>query len=103
VFGTDILMNPAGGASQGRQLAKITRFRDPLTALRMATGDAGELLALSGARAPYDGALGVIAPGAFADLLVVDGDPAADLGFLDTPEQSLRLILKDGAVVRDAL
>jgi len=102
-FGTDILMNPAGSATHGRQLAKITRFRDPLTALRSATGDAGDLLALSGARAPYDGPLGVIAPGALADLLVVDGDPAADLGFLDTPEQSLRLILKDGAVVQNTL
>lgn len=103
VFGTDILMNPAGSATHGRQLAKITRFRDPLTTLRMATGDAGDLLALSGARAPYDGPLGVIAPGAFADLLVVDGDPAADLGFLDTPEQSLRLILKNGVVAQNTL
>lgn len=102
-FGTDILMNPAGSTTHGRQLAKITRFRDPLTTLRMATGDAGDLLALSGARAPYDGPLGVIAPGAFADLLVVDGDPAVDLGFLDTPEHSLRLILKDGVVAQNTL
>ncbi len=102
-FGTDILMNPAGPASHGRQLAKISRFRDPLTALRMATGDAGELLALSGERAPYPGPLGVIAPGAMADLLVVDGDPSADLGFLDAPERSLRVILKGGAVARNTL
>ncbi len=103
VFGTDILMNPAGGATHGRQLAKIARFRDPLTALRMATGDAGELLALSGQRAPYDGPLGVIAPGAFADLLVVEGAPDRDLSFLYDPEVSLPLIMKGGALVRNTL
>ena len=102
-FGTDILMNPAGTGSQGRQLAKLTRFMAPLEALRMATGAAGELLALSGERAPYDGRLGVIAEGALADLLVVDGDPEAGLDWLDTPETSLPLIMKGGALVRDRL
>jgi imidazolonepropionase-like amidohydrolase len=102
-FGTDILMNPKGGATHGKQLAKITRFRDPLTALRSATGDAGDLLALSGGRAPYPGALGMIAPGAFADLLVVDGDPSASLDFLIDPGPGLRLIMKDGKVYKNAL
>ncbi|WP_245566142.1 metal-dependent hydrolase family protein [Stappia stellulata] len=102
-FGTDILMNPAGTVTQGRQLAKITRFMSPLEALRMATGRNGELLALSGARAPYPAPLGVIAPGAMADLLVVDGDPETDLAFLGDPENSLRLILKGGQVVKQTL
>ncbi len=102
-FGTDILLNPAGPPSQGRQLAKLTRFMPPLEALRMATGAAGELLALSGERAPYRGPLGVIEPGAFADLLVVEGDPEQDLDFLGDPESSLRLILKEGRVVKSTL
>ncbi|ERP96024.1 hypothetical protein Q669_01355 [Labrenzia sp. C1B10] len=102
-FGTDILMNPAGTVSQGRQLAKITRFMSPLEALRMATGRNGELLALSGARSPYPAPLGVITPGAMADLLVVDGDPATDLAFLGDPETNLRLILKGGQIVKQTL
>ena len=102
-FGTDILMNPAGAASQGRQLAKLTRFMPPLEALRMATGAAGELLAMSGARASYDGRLGVIAPGAFADLLVVTGNPEAGLDWLDQPETSIALIMKGGKIVKEAL
>ncbi len=102
-FGTDILFSPAGGVSQGRQLAKLARFMPPLAALRMATGAAGELLALSGERAPYAGRLGVIAEGALADLLVVDGDPERDLAWLDTPDASLRLIMKGGRVFRDML
>lgn len=102
-FGTDILMNPGGSAAQGRMLAKFARFMPPLDALHLATGAAGELLALSGARAPYPGRLGVIAPGAMADLLVTDGDPERSLDWLDTPATSLRLIMKDGRVVRSSL
>ncbi len=102
-FGTDILFNPAGTASQGRQLAKFARFMSPLEALRCATGAAGELLAMSGERAPYDGRLGVIAEGALADLLVVDADPEAGLDWLDDPEGRLKLIMKDGRVHKDTL
>jgi imidazolonepropionase-like amidohydrolase len=102
-FGTDILFNPAGTASQGRQLAKFARFMSPLEALRTATGRAGDLLALSGPRTPYDGRLGVIAQGALADLLVVDGDPEAGLDWLDTPAESLRLIMKGGRIHRNSL
>lgn len=102
-FGTDILFNPAGGASQGRQLVKFARFMSPLEALHKATGAAGSLLALSGERAPYAGRLGVIAEGALADLLVVDGDPETDLAWLDTPDTSLRLIMKGGRMYKDSL
>ncbi|WP_210879953.1 metal-dependent hydrolase family protein [Roseovarius autotrophicus] len=102
-FGTDVLMNPEGAASQGRQLAKLTRFMAPLEALRMATGAAGELLALSGARAGYDGRLGVIEAGAMADLLVVTGEPEEGLDWLDRPEESLALIMKGGTIVKEAL
>ena len=102
-FGTDILMNPGGSQSQGRQLTKLARFMSPLEALRMATGDAGDLLALSGPRSPYDGALGVIAEGAHADLLVWDGDPSDSIDFIGDPASSLRLVMKGGRVFREML
>jgi len=41
--------------------------------------------------------LGVIAAGAIADLIIVDGDPLADLSLLARPQQSLRAVIRDGA------
>jgi imidazolonepropionase-like amidohydrolase len=102
-FGTDILMNPGGSQSQGRQLTKLARFMSPLEALRMATGDAGELLGLSGPRTPYAGALGVIAEGAHADLLVWNGDPSESIDFIGDPASNLRLVMKGGRVFKEAL
>ena len=102
-FGTDILFNPAGVTSQGRQLAKFARFMSPLEALRCATGAAGQLLGMSGERAPYEGRLGVIAEGALADLLVVDADPEQGLDFLDDPAGRINLIMKDGRIAKDSL
>jgi imidazolonepropionase-like amidohydrolase len=103
-FGTDSLLNPATTRTQGKQLAKTAGLMGgPLAALRVATGGNGRLLALSGPRAPYDGALGVIAPGAFADLLVVDGDPKTDLSFLENPDETLRVVMKGGAVHKNTL
>ena len=102
-FGTDVLFNPAGAASQGRQLGKLTRFMPPLEALRMATGAAGDLLAMSGERSPYPGRLGVIAEGALADILVWDGEPERDLAFLGDPDANLRLLIKDGRVLKERL
>jgi imidazolonepropionase-like amidohydrolase len=102
-FGTDILFNPAGTGSQGRQLAKFARFMSPLQALHTATGAAGTLLGLSGPRAPYPAPLGVIREGAAADLLVVNGDPSESLDFLGDPEANLPLIMKAGTVIKDQL
>ncbi|WP_296376605.1 amidohydrolase family protein [Yoonia sp.] len=50
-FGTDILFNAQGGAGQGLNLTKFARFMSPLEALHKATGAAGQLLAMAGARA----------------------------------------------------
>ena len=85
-FGTDILFSPEGASRQGAHLAKLTRWFEPLDVVRQATSRNAELLQLSGPRAPYAGPLGVIEPGALADVLVVDGDPTRDVSLLARPE-----------------
>lgn len=102
-WGTDVLFAPQKTHTQGRQLAKMTRFYDPLVALQQATRDNGELLALSGERNPYPKALGVIQAGAWADMLLVDGDPRKSLDFLSQPEETLRVIMKGGTVYKNTL
>jgi imidazolonepropionase-like amidohydrolase len=49
------------------------------------------------------GELGVIAAGAYADLIVVDGDPLANLALLAEPEKSLLAVVKGGRFVADRL
>ncbi|WP_084602811.1 metal-dependent hydrolase family protein [Rubritepida flocculans] len=102
-WGTDILFSPESVANHGRQLAKLTRFFDPLELLAIATGRNGALCALSGARNPYPGPIGVIAPGAMADILIAEGEPARSLDFLMDPARNLKLILKGGRIHKDGL
>ncbi len=99
-FGTDTLFNPEGVGKIGRQLNKFSRYMGALDALHLATGAAGELLALSGPRNPY-GRLGVIEPDALADILVFDGDLTRNLDPIENHATDLRLIMKGGRIVKD--
>ncbi len=68
------------------------------------TGLNGEVLALSGLKNPYPhGPLGVIEPGAYADILLVDGDPTQDIVLMTKPEENLRIIMKDGVIYKNTL
>lgn len=69
----------------------------------MATADNAALLALSDRRNPYPGKLGVVEVGALADLLLVDGDPIADIALLSDPSRNLLVIMKDGRIVKNTL
>lgn len=102
-WGTDILFSPTLAAEQGSMLAKMVKWYSPIEALRMATRDNAELLALSGARSPYPGKLGVVEVGALADLLLVDGDPIADLTLVANPEKNFKLIMKGGRIYKNTL
>ncbi|KAF1693089.1 metal-dependent hydrolase family protein [Pseudoxanthomonas koreensis] len=102
-WGTDVLFSAALAAQQGAILASLTRWYTPAEALVMATGTNGELLQLSGKRNPYPGEVGVVKEGALADLLLVDGDPTVDISLVTRPEQSFKVIMKDGVVYKDTL
>jgi imidazolonepropionase-like amidohydrolase len=102
-FGTDTLFDARLANRQGAQLAKLTRWYTPAQTLRMATADNAELLALSGPRSPYHGKLGVVQEGALADLLLVDGDPLADIKLIQDPARNFVVIMKDGRVYKNSL
>lgn len=102
-WGTDTLFDAAVAATQGGQLAKMVRWYTPAQALQAATSVNAELLALSGLRSPYQGRLGVVAEGALADLLLVDGDLIANIKLISDPAKNLVLIMKDGKVYKNRL
>ena len=102
-FGTDVLFSQALAQQQGAILASLVRWYSPAEALAMATGTNAELLALSGKRNPYPGKLGVVEEGALADLLLVDGDPIANINLIADPDKNFVVIMKDGKVYKNIL
>ncbi|WP_082939868.1 metal-dependent hydrolase family protein [Mycolicibacterium peregrinum] len=102
-FGTDILFSPQLAPKQGALLAGLSKWFSPAETLTMATGTNAELLAMSGKRSPYAGKLGVVAEGALADLLLVDGDPLAHLDLVADPERNFKVIMKDGKTYKNTL
>ncbi|ALM86821.1 hydrolase [Bordetella sp. N] len=102
-FGTDLIFSATLAQRQGLMLTHLRHWYSNVEVLRMATSGNAQLLALAGQRNPYPAQLGVLAQGAYADLLVVDGNPLDDLMVLAEPEKNLRLIMKDGQVHKDTL
>ncbi|WP_282129868.1 metal-dependent hydrolase family protein [Roseobacter litoralis] len=103
-FGTDILFDPALAERQGAFLAKLQRWYTPYEVLKMATSTNAELLELSGPRHPYQqGELGVIAEGAYADLILVDGNPLEDIDLIADPHKNFDLIMKNGVIYKNEM
>lgn len=103
-FGTDTLFSADLAKRQGAQLAKLQKWFTPYEALKMATCDNAELLALSGKLNPYpEGPLGVIKEGAYADMILVHGNPLQDLDLVSDPVNNFKLIMKDGTIYKNTL
>jgi imidazolonepropionase-like amidohydrolase len=94
VFGTDLLGHMH--AQQNDEFAIRLGAMGPVEVLQSVTIIAARLL-----RA--EGQLGELRAGAFADLLVVDGDPSADLAMLVAPQTGIRLLMQGGRTVRSSL
>lgn len=81
-----------------------TKWYSNLEILKQATSGNAELLGLSGKTNPYkDGQLGVIAAGAYADLLIYEGNPLEDISIVTKPDERLKLIMKDGELFKNEL
>ena len=93
-FGTDLL-----GVMHERQSEEFLLRRaalSPVEILQGATISAARLLG-------QEGRIGSLVPGAWADLLIVEGDPTRDVSVLSRPEDSLKLVMKAGKVYRNTL
>ena len=93
-FGTDLLGETH--EHQSREFGIRAKVLAPAEILRSATVVNAEILG-------RPGELGVIAPGALADLLVVDGNPLEDVSLLEGQGEHLRAILKAGRFYKNQL
>ncbi|MEO6462343.1 MAG: amidohydrolase family protein, partial [Candidatus Eisenbacteria bacterium] len=93
-FGTDLL--GVTYTMECREFTLRSEVFSPLEILRQATS-------VNAALMMQEGQLGCVAPGAHADLLVVDGDPLADIGLLAADGRNLRVIVRAGELVKNEL
>ncbi|MEZ8308209.1 amidohydrolase family protein [Vibrio splendidus] len=102
-FGTDCVGETNVHATQLNELGAIEQVFDTITALRMATSNCGRLFEMSTYQHPYqEGKLGQVVEGAYADLLIIDGNPLEGVACVaDTETQ--KLIMKDGKVYKNTL
>jgi imidazolonepropionase-like amidohydrolase len=101
--GTDTFLNPPDGVKDDvKQMERLLKWFTPYEILKMATSNVGELVKLSGPRNPYPHDLGVVKEGAYADLLLVDGNPLSDITKV-TDSDNLKIIMKDGTVFKNTL
>ncbi|HCC0380706.1 TPA: amidohydrolase family protein [Legionella pneumophila] len=94
-FGTD-LWGPEAQRDQLREFEMRKELDSAANIIRSATVVNAELLM-------QKGKLGVISEGAYADLLVVDGNPLVNLNVLLRPDENLKLIMKDGVIYKNEL
>ena len=89
VYGSDLL----GGMHrhQNEQFRLLGKVQPSIDAIRSATTTAAQLLC-------REGEIGVIAPGADADLLVLSADPLADIAVLADIADHLEYVIQDGRV-----
>jgi len=105
-FGTDFFgPTNAAFAMQALEFKARAKYFTPVEILRQVTSTNAAIVAMSGPMMnPYlDGPLGVIQEGAYADILIVDGNPLEDILLLGDAETNISLIMKDGKIYKNAL
>ncbi len=103
-LGSDIFGSSANFITARKELSCRKQWFTSAEIAKQATAINGELLALTGVRNPYPaGPLGVIKKGAYADLLIVEGNPLKDVSILEDYEKNMKIIMKDGVIYKNDL
>ncbi len=117
VFSTDIVNSNGVASRQHRDHEKwiFAKSFGNFEALKAMTSNGGKIAMLTGRSNPYPHKLGVIEEGAYADILLVDGNPLEDITviggnkewFTAPPRErgikTIRIIMKDGKIYKNTL
>jgi len=103
-FGTDAYGDLGYESYALTEFTSRAKWYSALAILKQATSENARLFSLSGKINPYTaGKLGVIEVGAYADLLIYDGNPLENIEVVANPAKNLKLIMKDGKVYKNEL
>ena len=118
VFNTDVVFTPSAAkrAIVDHEKWALANGIGNFEALKAMTSTGGELAALTGKNNPYpDAKLGVIEEGAYADIIIVNGNPLEDITAIGgNPEwldaeprgyevEPIKLIMKDGTIYKNTI
>ena len=105
-FGTDAFgPDRTAFEIQALEFKARAKYFTPVEILRQVTSTNAAIVAMSGPMMnPYlDGPLGVIEKGAYADILVINGNPLEDILLLGDSENNIPFIMKDGKIYKNTL
>ena len=104
LWGNDLLFDPQNRHNQSKAILKLQKWFNNYEILKLITGDNARIFELSGLRSPYrDGKLGEISEGAYADLIIIDGNPLKELNVMTEYERKFKVIIKDGFVIKNTI
>lgn len=93
-YGTDLAYSPK--THQPEEFLVRAEVQKPADIIRSATVIGAEVVRMAGK-------IGVVKQGAFADLLVIDGDPLSNLGLFQNNGEHISAVMRDGEFVRSRL
>lgn len=103
-WGTDMFGDRSAYDNTNLEFKTRAEYYSNAEQLKQVTSDNGKLVALSGLKNPYKlGKLGVIEKGAYADMLIIDGNPIEDIEVMLDYENNFKVIMKDGKVYKNTL
>lgn len=103
-WGTDLFGGKEKADMENDRLVGLKNWFSPYDILKMVTSNNAEMLRLSGPRNPYqEGPLGELTEGAYADLILMNGNPLEDIDLLADPQNNFLLIIKNGKVYKNTL
>ena len=104
-FGADVVGPIENQRNSNNEFVVRAKYWSTAEVLKQATYNNGRMLwEETGLRNPYqEGKLGIIEVGAYADIIIVNGNPLENIDYLADPYNKIVLIMKDGIIYKNEI